>query len=56
MAVDVVRLRESVIGGYQRFIGGFLHIRDDRIRQVVKETLDIGLLWPEPPASNSVGT
>jgi very-short-patch-repair endonuclease len=46
--VDVFQLRDSVIGDYQRFIEGFLHIRDERIRQVVKETLDDGLLWPEP--------
>ena len=46
--MDVFRLRDAVIGDYQRFIEGFLHIRDDRIRWVVKETLDGGLLWPEP--------
>jgi ATP-dependent helicase YprA (DUF1998 family) len=46
--MDVFQLRDSVIGDYQRFIEGFLHIRDDRIRQVVKETLDAGILWPEP--------
>ena len=46
--MDVFKLRDSVIGDYQRFIEGFLHIRDERIRQVVKDTLDDGLLWPEP--------
>ena len=46
--MDVFKLRDSVIGDYQRFIEGFLHIRDERICQVVKDTLDDGMLWPEP--------
>jgi very-short-patch-repair endonuclease len=46
--MDVFRLRDSVIGDYQRFIQGFLHIRDKRIRDEVERTLADGLLWPEP--------
>ena len=46
--MDVFRLRDSVIGDYQRFIQGFLHIRDKRIRDAVAEALAAGLLWPEP--------
>jgi very-short-patch-repair endonuclease len=46
--MDVFELRDSVIGDYHRFIEGFLHIRDERIRRVVADTLDDGLLWPEP--------
>lgn len=46
--MNVFQLRDSVIGDYQRFIEGFLYIRDDRIRREVSETLDAGLLWPEP--------
>ena len=46
--MDVFKLRDSVIGDYQRFIQGFLHIRDKRVRDVVEETIADGLLWPEP--------
>ena len=46
--MDVFQLRDSVIGDYQGFIQGFLHIRDKRIRDVVEQTLADGLLWPEP--------
>ncbi len=46
--MDVFELRDSVIEDYQRFIQGFLHIRDKRVRGVVEETLADGLLWPEP--------
>ncbi len=46
--MDVFALRDQVISDYQRFIKGFLHIRDVRIRDVVEETLANGLLWPEP--------
>ena len=46
--MDVFELRDSVIADYQRFIQGFLHIRDKRVRDVVEETLADGLLWPEP--------
>ncbi|MGH3625854.1 MAG: DEAD/DEAH box helicase, partial [Acidimicrobiales bacterium] len=46
--MDVFQLRDAVIGDYQRFIEGFLHIRDPKIKQVVADTLDGGHLWPEP--------
>jgi len=46
--MDVFRLRDAVIGDYERFIRGFLHVRDDRIRETVEQTLAEGLLWPEP--------
>ena len=46
--MDVFELRNSVIGDYQRFIQGFLHVRDKRVRDVVEQTLADGLLWPEP--------
>jgi very-short-patch-repair endonuclease len=46
--MDVFWLRDSVIGDYQRFIQGFLHIRDKRVRDEVDKTLADGLLWPEP--------
>ena len=46
--MDVFELRDSVIGDYQRFIQGFLHIRDKRVRDLVEESLASGLLWPEP--------
>ena len=46
--MDVFKLRDSVIGDYQRFIQGFLHIRDKRVRDEVGRTLADGLLWPEP--------
>ena len=39
--MDVFQLRDSVISDYQRFIQGFLHIRDKRIRDVVEETVDV---------------
>ncbi len=46
--MDVFQLRDSVIGDYQRFIQGFLYIRDERVREEVEKTLADGLLWPEP--------
>lgn len=46
--MDVFALRDAVIGDYQAFIQGFLHIRDDRIRAAVQVSLDDGVLWPEP--------
>ncbi len=46
--MDVFRLRTAVIGDYERFIRGFLHVRDTTIRETVERTLGEGLLWPEP--------
>lgn len=46
--MDVFRLRDAVIGDYEHFIRGFLHVRDDTVRETVERTLAEGLLWPEP--------
>ena len=46
--MDVFSLRDDVISDYAKFIQGFLHIRDDAIRDKVHELLSEGALWPEP--------
>lgn len=48
MTMDVFELRNAVIDDYAAFVQGFLNIRDPRISETVKESLDGGLLWPEP--------
>lgn len=46
--MDVFRLRERVVGTYERYVRSFLKIRDERIRRFAEEELDNGLLWPDP--------
>lgn len=46
--MDVFALRDAVIGDYERFIKGFLTIRDPQIRETVEHGLADGLFWPEP--------
>jgi ATP-dependent helicase YprA (DUF1998 family) len=46
--VNVFDLRECVITEYRDYVRSFVDIADPRIRKVVDEALDRGLLWPEP--------
>lgn len=46
--MDVFRLRDSIIGDYSKYIGSFIEISDDRIREIVQQELTDGLLWPDP--------
>ncbi|GIU86699.1 MAG: RNA helicase [Acidimicrobiia bacterium] len=46
--MDVFALRDAVIGDYEKFVKGFLTIRDTRIREAVESGLSEGLFWPEP--------
>lgn len=46
--MDVFRLRDSIIKDYSHYIGSFIQISDDRIRQIVDHELNVGLLWPDP--------
>ena len=46
--MDVFRLRNRIIGDYSKYIGSFVEISDERIRDVVRQELEAGLLWPDP--------
>lgn len=46
--MDVFDLREKLITDYGSYVRSFIRIKDDRIRGLVDEELDAGLLWPEP--------
>jgi superfamily II DNA/RNA helicase/very-short-patch-repair endonuclease len=45
--MDVFRLRDRLVHEYSDFIRSFLTIRDERIRKVVEQELQQGLLWPD---------
>jgi len=47
--MDVFALREKLVGDFRRYAESFLAIRDDRINDHVRQKLDDGLLWPDPP-------
>ncbi len=46
--MDIFELRDATIRDYRDFIGGFVNIRDARVRSEVDAALDEGRLWPEP--------
>ncbi len=46
--MDVFDLRSKLIDDYGSYIRSFIRIKDDRIKSLVDEELDAGLLWPEP--------
>ena len=43
-----VPLRDRLIADYSSYIGSFIQIRDERIRELVEMELFAGLLWPDP--------
>ncbi len=46
--MDVFELRERLVGDYGSYVGSFIRIKDARIEEEVKRSLDEGLLWPDP--------
>lgn len=46
--LDAFDLRDAAVGQYRDYVRSFITIRDDRVRAKVDETLDGGLLWPDP--------
>lgn len=59
--MNVFELRDRLVADYRDFTRSFLDIADRRIRGLVDDEFDRGLLWPEPliqlnPAFQSAGT
>lgn len=48
--MDVFRLREKLVDDYRRYAESFLLVKDERLSGHLREELDSGLLWPDPPA------
>jgi ATP-dependent helicase YprA (DUF1998 family) len=46
--VDVFRLREQLVDDYAHYVGSFLALKDERIRERVDTSLREGHLWPDP--------
>lgn len=46
--MDVFELNRRLIHDYSSYIRSFIQIQDDNINKYVQESLDNGLLWPEP--------
>ena len=47
MALDVFRLRESVVSEYRDYVQSFVQVLDSRIDEYVGDKLAEGALWPE---------
>ncbi len=45
---NVFEIRECLIADFSDYIGGFISIRDRRIREKVESEFKRGLLWPDP--------
>src|SRR5437899_381056 len=46
--MDVFGLRQRLVEEYAEYTRSFVTIRDSRIRELVDQELERGLLWPEP--------
>ena len=46
--MNVFDLRDAVVNEYADYVGSFITIRDDRIREHVQAEMERGALWPEP--------
>ncbi len=47
--MDVFVLRDRLVDDYRAYAESFMAIRDERIADHVRQDLDRGLLWPDPP-------
>ena len=45
--MNIFDLRDRVLDDYRSYVEGFLHIKDDRIQDFVKESLSSGVFWPD---------
>jgi hypothetical protein len=48
MSLDIGQLRDRVVQEYGDYVKSFVKVRDDRIAAFVDESLDEGVLWPDP--------
>ena len=46
--MNVFQMRERLIADYAAYVGSFIEIRDQRIRDRVADDLEEGRLWPNP--------
>lgn len=46
--MEIFDFRNHLIRDYQSYIRSFIQIRDQRIKEYVDQSLDSGILWPEP--------
>ncbi|MCH8291522.1 hypothetical protein IH992_10530 [Candidatus Poribacteria bacterium] len=46
--MDIFEFRNQLLNDYASYIKSFIHIRDERIRELVLGELDAGFLWPDP--------
>jgi len=46
--LQCLRSSESTVTDFEKYVTGFIHINDERIRSKVHEEFQRGLLWPEP--------
>lgn len=46
--MDAFQVRDGIVADFERFVSGFVTIKDQRVRDVVEEAIDSGLLWPDP--------
>lgn len=46
--MDVFETRSQLVADYKSYISSFIRIRDERIDAYVQESLEAGVLWPDP--------
>ena len=46
--MDIFPFRESLIREYAAYVESFIQIRNEGSTSYVRESLDLGSLWPEP--------
>ncbi len=46
--MDVFGLRNRLVDDYGGYVGSFIRVKDPRIEERVRQSLDEGLLWPDP--------
>ena len=46
--LNIFLFRRQLVDDYAGYTRGFIHVREQRLREFINRQLDEGVLWPEP--------
>jgi len=44
---SVFKIHEGIVSDYKSYVSSFISIKNDTIREIVENDIDLGKLWPE---------
>ncbi|MBW2742323.1 MAG: DEAD/DEAH box helicase [Deltaproteobacteria bacterium] len=47
-SIDIFNIHQKIMDDYKHFVGSFINIKDEKIKEVVENKINQGKFWPEP--------